>query len=79
MNGLYVAYGLSWSRTANGASIWPSSLPAMRRRGALAGAAIPGVRMAKPLVALAHAILNESGYQYHIRHRPCELITTNHT
>eukprot|EP00965_Chrysotila_dentata_P117466 3882369-Pleurochrysis_carterae.AAC.1 len=40
LEGLPVAYGLAWSRTANEGSILSSSLSAKQRRGALASAAI---------------------------------------
>eukprot|EP00965_Chrysotila_dentata_P218473 6190592-Pleurochrysis_carterae.AAC.1 len=59
MEGLHITYQLIWPRTAIGAAIWPRSLPAKQRSATLAGAAIPGVRMAKLFGTLAHAILNE--------------------
>eukprot|EP00965_Chrysotila_dentata_P166034 5482161-Pleurochrysis_carterae.AAC.1 len=42
-----------------GASVWPSGPLASRRSVTLAGVAIPDIRMAKLLVARAHAILND--------------------
>eukprot|EP00965_Chrysotila_dentata_P132864 4393251-Pleurochrysis_carterae.AAC.3 len=49
-----------------GASVWLPGPLATRRSPTLAGAAIPGVCMAKPFAARAHAILNELGDQNHI-------------
>eukprot|EP00965_Chrysotila_dentata_P016642 552194-Pleurochrysis_carterae.AAC.7 len=60
--GLHVRKGLTWSRTAIGAVMWPSGLTAQRRSATLANAAIPCVRMARPFVARAHAILKELVY-----------------
>eukprot|EP00965_Chrysotila_dentata_P006707 219444-Pleurochrysis_carterae.AAC.1 len=44
LEGLSVAHRLAWSRTVNEGSIWPSSLSAKRRGGALASAPAITVR-----------------------------------
>eukprot|EP00965_Chrysotila_dentata_P207465 6184119-Pleurochrysis_carterae.AAC.4 len=64
--GLHVTHQLTRSRTAIGAAIWSRSLPAKGRSAKLAGAAIPGVRIAKLFQTRAHAILNELGHDHHI-------------
>eukprot|EP00965_Chrysotila_dentata_P252126 6210503-Pleurochrysis_carterae.AAC.2 len=48
------------------AAFWLSDPPAKRRSATLAGAAIPGVRMAKLFGRPPHAILNKLGYHHHI-------------
>eukprot|EP00965_Chrysotila_dentata_P255477 6212236-Pleurochrysis_carterae.AAC.4 len=67
MKGLYVvAHGLACLRTANGGSIWPSSLPAKRRRGTLASAAITVRSDAEVAVKPRDAILMKRMYFTHI-------------
>eukprot|EP00965_Chrysotila_dentata_P227494 6196047-Pleurochrysis_carterae.AAC.10 len=64
--GLYLCEGLTWSRTAIGAAMWPSGLTAKRGSATLASAARPCVCKARPFVARAYATLKKLVYSSHI-------------